>query len=180
MSDKTDDEVHAKIWHISKVEEIILFRAIEALKTVEGSPKKMPLRADADAIWRAIAAGLLNSDDTVRWAQLVAVDVVEHVINDSSQQESRPERALNAIKLNGRADDNDGEYREVCQYLSIHRAGCQIMEIAFEEPSPPQIVKFLKTIGFWKDMPGHKARNRAGRLLKRWRSQDREEASVSL
>jgi hypothetical protein len=81
----------------------LFYNAEDALGQLfsSGEPKKMPLRAQSDAIWRAIAARAICDESIAKWACWVAKDIVANVIDDDRPENAR--RALKAIKLSGKA-----------------------------------------------------------------------------
>jgi hypothetical protein len=88
---------------IPKEELELFYNAENALGELftSGEPKKMPLRAQSDAIWRAIAGRAICDESIAKWACWVAKDIVANVIDDDRPENAR--RALKAIKLSGKA-----------------------------------------------------------------------------
>lgn len=96
---------------------MLLDRARGALATIELDGK---IRRDrVDPIWRAIAADLLNDEDTARWARRIAQNVVRHVLDDKSQD--RDDRALRALCLYGQGQRDELAERRLNEVLVFER-----------------------------------------------------------
>jgi hypothetical protein len=107
----TDDILFAEERDIPEEEMRLLIAAKEALDRLDF--ERMPLRSDADVIWRAIAANVLCDESVSLWARWVAQAVVRDVIDNDCPSYQRKDHALKAIKLSGRGASYKPE-QEAC------------------------------------------------------------------
>lgn len=139
---------------IPEAELELLINAETAVREIfsRGEPKKMPSRAQADSIWRAIAAGVLSDASAAKWARWVAKDVVANVIEDTSDQHCRPERALKALKISGKGAkkiDQELETATIFLRLSNSLSKLKLGPTIFGWMDPPPYVspyKFAKSL----------------------------------
>lgn len=157
---------------LSDDEEKLLFGALEALKAVENEGSSR--RADVDLIWKAIAADLLNDEDTARWARRIAVDIVSNVINDSSSPEDRPKRALRALKIIGPEDKNNDAMSalmwiiETEKYLNaLGRIQGLLVDEQYVKFSDNDLLERMRAKGFYSDLSTGNALKRLERLLEK-------------
>jgi hypothetical protein len=131
---------------------------------------KMPRRADADAIWRAIAAGVLPDTKTVKWAKWVAQAIVKDVLDNRCPSEQRKDHALKAIKISGHGnpyaeeEDKSFEHLAFAFFLSkaIGRLGSTKDQLKLS-----QEIRKLKMKGFFRG----KTEAAVRKHFERWRKQ---------
>ncbi len=99
----------------------LLLDAVSALRSFSRSNPRTLRRSRVDAIWRAVAAGILSDEDAARWAKIVAEDVVKNVIDKKNPPEDRPKRALAALQLSGRE-------QKLCSGLRLLDSAMQVIE----------------------------------------------------
>jgi hypothetical protein len=144
-------------------DERLALDALEALRNFDWNSTK-PSRGKVDVIWRAIATGLLSDEDTARWAQKIAKNVVKHVIEDTSTD--RPERALKALKLTGKAEAGYSEQVALSGTLASKRLVSALTGKAFVPPTPVEAADILRAQGSYQGIKRKAGNDRAGRALK--------------
>lgn len=115
----------------------------------------IPLREETDAVWRAIAKGIMADEDTVLWAQWIASHIVKFVIDDPSEPENRPKRALKAIKLSGSGAKHSPEILEedlMYAFFQLKNAVKKVKGNPQEKLRATQFAKQLKTMGHYPDL----------------------------
>jgi hypothetical protein len=148
-------------------EEAYLINAVDALRSFPSPSDRA--RRDVDIIWRAIADQVLSDEDTAYWARLVAKDVVSMVLDDASDQENRPKRALKALQLNGKLDFNFSEIAALQLEVDLLMAVERIEGKDHVPLSPAEAGKRLAVLGFGRGVSQKALNDRAGRMLKKLR-----------
>lgn len=148
---------------IPKEELELFYNAENALRQLftSGEPKKMPLRAQSDAIWRAIAARAICDESIAKWACWVAKDIVANVIDSERSDKEKSRRAQKAIKISGKAaPEIDESIKQAAFWLRINNSASKIKSglTFFGYFTPPPYVspykwaKEQKAKGFYKDL----------------------------
>ena len=144
-------------------DERLALDALEALRNFDWNSRK-PSRGKVDVRWRAIATGLLSDEDTARWAQQIAKNVVKHVIEDTSSD--RSERALKALKLTGKAEAGYSEQVALSGALAVQRLVSALTGKTFVPPTPAEAGDILRAQGSYQDINRKVGNDRARRALK--------------
>jgi hypothetical protein len=147
--------------------ERLALEALDALR--EFDPSKCNQRGPIDTIWRAIAAGVLSDEDTARWARIVAVDVVKHVIDDKDVPEDRPRRALSALQLSSRGGDHYIANRDLERMIGWGRFRAYLRGEAYVKPGPAEAARMLSAEGHFEGLTIREITNRVGKWLSNMR-----------
>jgi hypothetical protein len=151
-------------------EELLLLSARDALAAIELDGKVQ--RNRVDQIWRAIAADLLNDEDTAVWARRVAKTVVRDVLDDKSQD--RDDRARKALGLHGRGQSDDQAGRTLDAILVFERLACaqanmlgNVREIVPTMKRNRNLLHSMRAAGCYRDLSDSIALGRLRRLLEK-------------
>jgi hypothetical protein len=145
--------------------EEMLFDALDALRAIEVEGK--PARRHVDIIWRAIAKGVLNDEDTTKWARRIAGNVVEDVIENKSGQSERARRALAALELHDQGDTRHRERRILEEILMIQRLASKLNQLTGGEPikiSRRDLLRAMRAQGCYQGLPDNAALQRMDKL----------------
>jgi hypothetical protein len=151
-------------------EQMLLLNARDAIAAIKIDKKIQRVRVDP--IWRAIASGLLNDEDTANWARCVARSVVRDVLDDKSQD--RDDRALKALGIYGQGQSDDRTESELEAALTLERlAGAQarlhgkVQEPVTKAERHRNLVRSLRAAGCYRGVPDQAALKRLRRLLQK-------------
>lgn len=145
----------------------LLLDAVSALRSFSPSNPESRRRGRVDAIWRAIAAGILVDEDAAQWAKIVARDVVENVIDTKDDPEDRPKRALAALKLSGREERHYSDLLALKGFVAMRRIHSLLRDTHHAE-SPAELAKALKKQGYFK----HLSERQAADVVRKWLGQN--------
>jgi hypothetical protein len=146
----------------------LLMDAVFALRSFCLSDPKSRRRGRVDAIWRAIAAGILVDKDAALWAKIVATDVVKNVIDKKDNAEDRPKRALAALKLSGREERHYSDLMALQGFLAIRRIPSLLCGTYHAPESPAELAKTLKEQGYFKGLSDRQAAD----VIRKWRAEN--------
>lgn len=144
----------------------LLIEGVSALRSFSPSNPESRRRGRVDAIWRAVAAGILFDEDAARWAKIVAEDVVKNVIDKKDEPENRPKRALAALQLSGREERH-------CSDWQVLESAIQVIERwahggHYTAQSPAQRAKALREWGYFDGLTDRQAADK----VRKWRGKN--------
>ena len=150
--------------------ERLALEAIDALRSFDPDKKK-PDRGPPDTIWRAIDAGVLSDENTVKWARIVAADVVKNVIDNKADSQDRPKRALLALKLHGPGGQHYIEKRALELILGWERFRALLNGHTYTVPTPAEAANTLKKAGHFEALTPREVTN----IISKWPIMMRQE-----
>lgn len=143
--------------------ERLALEAIYALRSFDPD-RKRPVRGPSDTIWRAIDAGVLSDEDTVKWARIIAAGVVKNVIDNKADPQDRPRRALSALRLHGPGGQNYTEKRALDLILGCERYRALLNGRTYILPTPAEAADLLKKDGYFEALTTREVTN----IISKW------------
>lgn len=150
MSDEVDSD------------EQLALAALSALRGFDWNSNR-PSRGAVDTIWRAIARELLSEEDTARWARQIAKNVVKNVIEGTDT--GRPERAIIALRLQGRAEPDFVARTALEHELAMPRLVAVLNGEKFGPTKPAKTADILRNLGFYSGISRKAGNDRTRTIL---------------
>ena len=149
---------------------VLALAALGAFRTFD-TDQKTKYRGPVDTIWRAIHAGVLSDEDTIKWARIVAHDVVKNVIDDKGDPENRPKRALKALQISGIDKKHYIEKIALEHLFALDKIAAALGGKTFILPAPAQAARLLKAEGYFEALTVREITN----IINKWPFMMREQ-----